>query len=73
MVCYTVSKPPSAINFDWIFWSKNDHGQSIAPHHQIKKICVIYKPTPVFNDKDKPTAIIGNMFNESSLPAFFQN
>ena len=33
---------------------------------------MIYKPTPVFNDRNELTAIIGNMFNESSSPAFFK-
>jgi hypothetical protein len=31
MVLYTASKPPSAVNPEWIFWSKNDLGQSITP------------------------------------------
>ena len=80
MVLYTVSKPPSAVNPEWIFWSKNDLGQSITPKQvsslvfitRKKEICVLYKPTPVFNDRNELTAIIGNMFNESSSPAFFK-
>ena len=33
---------------------------------------MIYKPTPVFNNRNELTTIIGNMFNESSSPAFFR-
>ena len=32
---------------------------------------MIYKPTPVFNERNELIAIIGNMFDESSSPAFF--
>jgi hypothetical protein len=80
MVLYTVSKPPSVINPKWIFWSKNEFGQGIAPKQvssllfitRKKEICVLYKPTPVFNDRNELNAIIGNMFDESSSPAFFK-
>jgi hypothetical protein len=80
MFLYTVSKPPSVINPEWIFWSKNEFGQGIAPEQvssllfitRKKEICALYKPTPVFNDRNKLNAIIGNMFNESSSPAFFK-
>jgi hypothetical protein len=79
MVRYTVSKPPSSINPEWIFWSKNEFG-SLAPEQvssilfitRKKKICVIYKPTPILNKRNKLTAIIRNMFDESSSPAFFK-
>ncbi len=78
MVQYTVSKPPSAINPEWIFWSKNKFG-SLAPKQvssilfitRKKEICVIYKPTPILNKRNKLTAIIRNMFDKSSSPAFF--
>jgi hypothetical protein len=33
---------------------------------------VLYKPTPVFNDRNELNAIIGNMFDKSSSPAFFK-
>ncbi len=68
------------VNPEWIFWSKNDDGQSIVPEQvsslllitRKKEICVIYKPTPVFNDRNELTAIIGNMFDESSSPTLFR-
>ncbi len=80
MVLYTVSKPPSAINPEWIFWSKNEFGQGIAPKQvssllfitRKKEICVLYKPTPIFNNRNELNAIIGNMFDKSSSPAFFK-
>jgi hypothetical protein len=79
MVRYTVLKPPSAINPKWIFWSKNEFG-SLAPKQvssilfitRKKEICVIYKPTPILDERNELTAIIGNMFDESSSPAFFK-
>ena len=68
------------INPEWIFWSKNEFGQGIAPKQvssllfitRKKEICVLYKPTPIFNDRNELNAIIGNMFDESSSPAFFK-
>ena len=33
---------------------------------------MIYKPTPVFNNRNELTTIIGNMFNKSSSPAYFR-
>ncbi len=80
MVRYTVSKPPSAINPGWIFWSKNKFEQGLAPEQvssilfitRKKEICVIYKPTPILNERNELIAIIGNMFDESSSPAFFK-
>ncbi len=33
---------------------------------------MIYKPTPVTNERDELISIIGNMFNESSSLAFFK-
>ncbi len=34
---------------------------------------MIYKPTPIFNDRNELIAITGNMFYESSSPAFYKN
>jgi hypothetical protein len=77
---YTVLKPPSVFNPKWIYWSKNDLGKSIDPEQisfllfitRKKEIRVIYKPTPVFNDKGELSAITGNMFDKGSTPAFFK-
>ncbi len=79
MRCYTVLKPPSVVNPEWIYRSKNDLGKSINPEQissllfvtRKKEICIIYKPTPIFNDKGKLSAIIGNMSNMGITPAFF--
>ncbi len=68
------------VNPEWIFWSKNEFGQGIAPEQvssllfitRKKEICVIYKPTLVSNNRNELIAIIGNMFDESSSPAFFK-
>ena len=80
MVRYTASKPPSVVNPEWIFWSKSDFKQGLAPDDvssvifitRKKEVSVIYKPTPVINERDELISIIGNMFDESSSPAFFK-
>jgi hypothetical protein len=79
MVRYTVSKPPSAVNPEWIFWSKNDYQRYLASDEASsvlfvtskKEIALIYMPTPVI-DKDEFECLLGNMFDESSSPAFFK-
>ena len=79
MVRYTVSKTPSSINPEWIFWSKNefqrylasDEASSIVFVTSKKEIAVIYMPTPVI-DKDEFGCLLGNMFDESSSPAFLK-
>ena len=80
MVRYTLSKPPSVVNPEWVFWSKNDFKLGLAPDNvssiifitRKKEVSVIYKPTPVINERDELISIIGNMFDESSSPAFFK-
>ena len=77
---YTASNPQSVVDPSWIFWSRNDFARDLAPEQvssllfitRKKEICVIYKPTPVFNERNELIAIIGNMFDESSSPAFFK-
>ena len=79
MVRYTVSKPPSAVTPEWIFWSRLDFRRSLASDEvssvvfitHKKEISMIYKPTLII-DKDELVCIIGNMFDESSSPAFFK-
>jgi len=60
MVRYTISKPSSTINPEWIFWSQNDFKRNLAPDktssvvfetHK-KEILVVFMPTPVI-DKDE--------------------
>ena len=79
MVRYTLSKPPSAVNPEWIFWSKHDYQRYLASDEASsvlfvtskKEIALIYMPTPVI-DKDEFECLLGNMFDESSSPAFFK-
>jgi hypothetical protein len=79
MVRYTVSKPPSAVTPEWIFWSRLDFRRSLASDEvssvvfitHKKEISMIYKPTLII-DKDELVCIIGNMFDKSSSPAFFK-
>ena len=74
MVCHTASKPTSVVNPEWIFWSKNDYGQSIAPKQVSSLLFITRKKEifPVFNVRNELTAIIGNTFDESSSPALFR-
>ena len=80
MVRYTASNPHSVVDPTWIFWSRNELGQGLAPEQvssllfitRKNEICVIYKPTPIFNNRNELTTIIGNMFNKSSTPVFFR-
>ena len=77
---YTASNPQSVVDPLWIFWSQNEFAHGLAPEQvssllfitHKKEICVIYKPTPFFNKRNELIAIIGNMFDESSSPAFFK-
>jgi hypothetical protein len=77
---YTASNPQSVVDPSWIFWPRNEFACHLAPEQVSsllfitckKEICVIYQPTPVFNERNELIAIIGNMFNESSSPAFFK-
>jgi hypothetical protein len=80
MVQYTVSKPPSVVNPKWIFWSRSNLKQGLATDEvssivfitHKKEASVIYMPTPVTNKGGELISIIGNMFDESSSPAFFK-
>ena len=53
MVQYSLSKPPSAVTADWIFWSRLDFQRNLASDEVSsvifvtykKEISVIYKPT----------------------------
>lgn len=45
---------------------------SVVTPMWILEISVIYKPTPITDDKDNLVCIIGNMFDQSSSPAFFK-
>ncbi len=79
MLLYSTSNPPPEINPDWTFWSTSELGRGISPDQissllfitRKKEICLIYKPTPVYNDKNELISIIGNMFDKNSSPAFF--
>jgi hypothetical protein len=80
MRCYTISKPPSLVNPDCIFWSKNELAKNIDPKQissflfitRTKEVYVIYKPTLIFNKKGDLSAIISNMLYEGSTPAIFK-
>jgi hypothetical protein len=79
---YIYSKPPSAINQGWFYWTTPDF-QKINPDlDQVaalifitrkKEIGIIYKPTPVLDaEKKKLLRIIGNMLEEGSTPAIIK-
>ena len=79
MRTYSKSKPSSALDPNWPSWSTQELGNidpdsaKIAALLCIKKnkeLCLIYKPTPIKINDGTISGIIGNMFNDGSLPAF---
>ncbi len=78
MRLYIISKPPSVVDCEWIHWSTADY-KSIDPDSNSiaalifiirrKEIEIIYKPTPVVDDKGNLLAILGNMLDNGSTPA----
>ena len=80
MRLYSVSKPPSTINADWIHWTKS-HFKTIEADSisallfitRNKEIEIIYKPTPIINDDNGGfEGIMGNMFDDGSTPAIIK-
>ena len=80
MRLYSLSKPPSTVNANWIQWSKphykNIDADSISALLFItrnKEIEIIYKPTPIINDANGALeGIMGNMFDDGSTPAIIK-
>jgi hypothetical protein len=81
MRLYIISKPPLVVDCKWIHWSTADY-KSIDPDSNSiaalifitrrKEIEIIYKPTPVVDDKGKLLAILGNMLDNGSTPAIIK-
>jgi hypothetical protein len=79
---YIYSKPPSAINQGWFYWTTPDFKKINPDSDQVaalifitrkKEIGIIYKPTPVLDaEKKKLLGIIGNMLEEGSTPAIIK-
>jgi hypothetical protein len=69
------------VDREWIHWSTADY-KSIDPDSNSiaalifitrrKEIKIIYKPTPVVDDKGKLLAILGNMLDNGSTPAIIK-
>jgi hypothetical protein len=81
MRTYSKSKPSSALDPNWPSWSTQELGNidpdsaKIAALLCIKKnkeLCLISKPTLVKNNDGTIFGIIGNMFNDGSLPALIR-
>jgi hypothetical protein len=70
------SKPPSAVDPGWLYWSTPEFKKTNPDSDRVaaflfvlrkKEIGVLYKPTPVLDtDKNKLLGIIGNMLEERS-------
>ena len=80
MRLYSVSKPPSTMSAEWIHWTKS-HFKTIEADSisallfitRNKEIEIIYKPTPIINDaNDQLEGIMGNMFDDGSIPAIIK-
>jgi hypothetical protein len=79
---YIYSKPPSAVDPGWLYWTTPEFKKMNPDSDQVaaflfvtrkKEIGVLYKPTPVLDaDKNKLLSIIGNMLEEGSTPAIIK-
>ncbi len=81
MRTYSKSKPSSTLDPNWSSWSTqkleniNPDPAKITALLCIKKnkeLCLIYKPTPIKNNDGTISGIIGNMFDDGSLPALIR-
>ncbi len=73
-----MSKPPSDVDRDWIFWTHSEFKKIAPDSNKIaallyitrkKEIEIIYRPTPIIDNGDHLLGIIGNMLDDGSIPA----
>ena len=79
---YINSKPPSAVDPGWLYWTTPEFKKNNPDSDQVatllfvmrkKEIGILYKPTPILDaDKKKLLAIISNMLKEGSTPAIIK-
>ena len=76
---YSKSKPPSKVDSNWIYWSREDFEK--VDHDSISALVVIgkkgavniiYKPTPVLNSLRKLEAIVGNIHDMKNTQSIFK-
>ena len=75
---YSLSKPSSIVDPEWIYWSTSDFANIDPESNQIaallhlngkKEVSLLFKPTPILNHKGKLIGILGNLLDEASTPA----
>jgi hypothetical protein len=79
---YINSKPPSAVDLGWLYWSPPEFKKNNPDLDQVaaflfmsrkKEIGVLYKPTLILDaDKNKLLGINGNVLEEGSTPAIIK-
>jgi hypothetical protein len=75
---YSLSKPLSIIDPEWIYWSTSNFAKIDPESNQIaallhlnrmKEVSFLFKPTPILNHKGtKLIGILGNLLDEASTP-----
>jgi len=75
---YSLSKPSSIVNPEWIYWSTSDFAKIDPESNQIaallhlnrkKEVSLLFKPTPILNHEGKLIGILGNLLDKASTPA----
>ena len=74
---YSLSKPLSIVDPEWIYWSTSDFAKLDPESNQIsallylnrkKEVSFLFKPTPILNHEGKLIGILGNLLDEASTP-----
>ena len=75
---YSLSKPSSIVDPEWIYWSTSEFAKIDPESNQIaallhlnrkKEVSLLFKPTPILNHEGKLIGILGNLLDEASTPA----
>ena len=74
---YSLSKPLSIVDPEWIYWSTSDFAKLDPESNQIsallylnrkKEVSFLFKPTPILNHEGKLIGILGNLLDKASTP-----
>jgi hypothetical protein len=75
MKSYSLSKPSSFVDPEWIYWSTSDFAKIDPDSNQIaalfyltrkKEVSLLFKPMPILNHEGKLIGILGNLLDEAS-------
>jgi hypothetical protein len=77
MKSYSLSKPSSFVDPEWIYWSTSDFAKIDPDSNQIaalfyltrkKEVSLLFKPMPILNHEGKLIGILGNLLDKASTP-----